>query len=126
LECIEIATNSHSRAFFADFNLINKYYSVLYSLLAGAGFGGIVGFAQYLILRRFYNNAIVWFIANSLSWMFSFFAIYFSVSMLSGQHTLFFNVSVMIIACICSGLIQGLITGSSLHFLMSAKKQYQV
>lgn len=112
-------------AFFVDFHLINKYYSVLYALFAGTAFGGIIGIVQYLILRRYYNNAVIWIFSNILSWMFSFFVICQGVSMLSSGHTLTYNLMIMVFACIFSGLAQGLVTGISLHFLMSMKKANQ-
>lgn len=109
-------------AFFVDFHLINQYYSVLYAILAGTAFGGVIGFIQYLILRRYYKNAVVWLFSNMLGWMLSFFIVYLCVSMLNPDLSLISNIIIMISACVFSGLVQGLVVGTSLHFLMSVKE----
>ncbi len=109
-------------AFFVDFGFDNKYYSFLYTLLAGATFGGIVGFAQYFILRRFYENAFAWAFSNVVGWMLSFLTIYLSISFIRSAHSLIYSVGVIVLACVCSGLVQGLTTGTSLHYFMSIRK----
>jgi hypothetical protein len=107
--------------FFAKLSSNNQYTSILYTLLAGAAFGSVIGIAQFFIIRKFVNNAIVWIFANSISWAVSFLILYFALSYFSGS---FVNTLLIILACLMSGLSQGLVTGTSLHFLMSIKKRY--
>lgn len=112
-------------AFFTDFALVNRYYSTLYSMLSGMAFGAIISIGQFLVLKRFFNHAFVWVFSNTVSWMVSFLVISYSVSALLATHSFSYNLTVMILACIFSGLMQGVITGSGLHFLMSVKKDHR-
>jgi hypothetical protein len=109
-------------AFFVDFGLANEYYSFIYSLLAGAAFGGIIGFAQFFVLKKFYRHAFNWVLSNIVGWMFSFFIVYAGIATISGTHSVAYNSGVIVLACVLSGLGQGLITGISLHYLMSVRK----
>ena len=47
------------------------------------------------------------------------------MSMLVDAASFIYNLALIIIACVLSGLIQGVVTGTSLHFLMSVKKEHE-
>jgi hypothetical protein len=102
----------------AKLSLLNSYTSILYSLLAGAAFGGMIGMSQFFIIRKYFNNAIIWILANAIGWGFSFIILYLALSFFSGA---FVNTLLIILACVLSGLTQGCVTGTTLHFLMSIK-----
>ena len=106
------------------FSLINSYYSLLYTALAGVAFGALMGGPQFFYLRKFYNNAFIWILANVLGWMCSFLIIYSFISMLLDSGSFAFNLFLILISCVLSGLIQGLITGTCLHFAMSVKQEH--
>lgn len=112
-------------AFFVDFGLATKYYSVLYAALAGGSFGSIIGIGQYFILRRFYNNGLVWVFSNAAGWTLSFLVVFFCLSFLDRANGFLYNVSLLSLACVVSGLSQGLIIGTALHFLMSVRNEYK-
>lgn len=109
-------------AFFVDFGYAKEYFSFLYTILAGVAFGGAIGFAQFFLLRRFYRNAFAWVFSNTMGWMISFLIIYLSVVIIREAHNVFYNVVIVFLACLCSGLVQGIATGTSLRYLMSAKQ----
>ena len=111
-------------AVLAKFSLINNSYSLFYTALLGVAFGALMGAPQFFYLKKFYNNAFVWIFANVLGWMCSFLIIYLSISMLANSDFFIFRVSVILLACVLSGLIQGLITGTCLHFAMSVKQEH--
>lgn len=108
-------------SFLSSLNLINDYYSVLYTGLAGLAFGGIISTAQFFIIRKFYRNAEAWIIANALGWMLSFMVISTALSIFPYTSSFIYNVLIIISSCIVSGVIQGIITGSFLHLLMISK-----
>ena len=113
-------------SFFSTLKLINAYYSILYAALAGLAFGGIIGIPQYFIIKRFYHKAFVWIMANALGWMLSFMTVYFALLLLSHSTSLLLNFLIILLPCALSGLIQGIITGSALHFSMRAKRTHTI
>lgn len=104
--------------FFARLSAHTQYTSVLYTLLAGLTFGGLIGICQFFIIRNYFNNAIIWFFANAISWALSFLILYFALSFVGA---VLINTVVIILACLASGLAQGMVTGTSLYFLMRVK-----
>lgn len=113
-------------SFFSTLKLINVYYSLLYAALAGMAFGGIIGIPQYLIIKRFYTKASVWIIANALGWMHSFITIYLGLLFLSYSTSILLNFLILFLSCTLSGLIQGILTGSVLHFSMRIKGIHKI
>lgn len=111
-------------SFLTKSSLINNYYSILYTALVGILFGTLMGVPQFIFIRKFYKNAFVWILANVFGWMFSFLIIYSAILMLTDSGLYIYNLSLILISCVLSGLIQGLITGTSLHFLMSVKIEH--
>jgi hypothetical protein len=108
----------------ARFSLINNHYSFFYTALVGMTFGVLMGVPQFFYLRKFYNNAAVWILANVLGWMCSFLVIYSFISLLLDSGSFAYNFSLILISCLLSGIIQGLVTGAALHFCMSVKHQH--
>jgi hypothetical protein len=108
--------------FFAKLTVTNHYDSILYTTVAGLAFGSLVGIAQYVILRKFYSGAYVWIFANALGWASSFVLFYLALLLFTSP---IINILIVAGACILSGLIQGIITGSALHFLMAVKKPFE-
>ena len=108
----------------ARFSLINYYYSFFYTALVGMTFGVLMGVPQFFYLRKFYNNAVIWILANVLGWMCSFLVIYSFISLLVDSGSFTYNFSLILISCLLSGIIQGLVTGAALHFCMSVKHQH--
>ncbi|HEY3429784.1 MAG TPA: hypothetical protein VGK39_03840 [Cyclobacteriaceae bacterium] len=110
-------------AFLSKISLISVSNSVLYTALIGMAFGGMIGIPQFFIIMKYFKNAGVWILSNTLGWMISFLIIYSAI--LIFQHTTYFieNFLLIVAACILSGLVQGLVMGTSLHFLMSIRKE---
>lgn len=111
-------------SFLTKFSLFHNYYSILYTALVGMSFGAVMSVPQFFFIKKFYNNALVWILANIFAWMFSFLIFYSAIYMLADSSSFIYNVSLVVISCVFSGLIQGIVTGTSLHFLMSVKKEH--
>jgi hypothetical protein len=111
-------------SFLTKMFLINNYYSAFYTMLVGMAFGGLVGIPQFFIIKRFYFNAIIWVFANILGWMFSFLIIYFTLSLFGNDPSFGYSLFLISGACVLSGLIQGIVTGTSLHFAMIIRKEH--
>ena len=105
--------------------LINNYYSLLYTALVGVAFGGLIGIPQFFIVRKFYKNAVMWILANALGWALSFLIIYSAMTLITSMNSYFYNLALVIISCVLSGLVQGVVTGTSLHFLMSIRTDHE-
>jgi hypothetical protein len=110
-------------AFLSKISLISTYSSYLYTMLVGAAFGGLIGIPQFFIIRKYFKNAVVWIVSNTIGWMFSFLIVYSALLLFQYTSSLFENFLLIALACILSGLVQGFVTGTSLHFLMSIRKK---
>ncbi|MFD0997764.1 hypothetical protein ACFQ21_00535 [Ohtaekwangia kribbensis] len=108
-------------AFLSSFDLIGDYHSMLYTGLAGLAFGGIISTPQFFIIRKHYRHAETWIMANAIGWMLSFMVLYAALSVFTHTTSFIFNVLVIILSCIVSGAIQGIITGTFLHLVMVTK-----
>jgi len=108
-------------SFLSSLKLIDNYYSLLYAGAAGVAFGGIIGFAQFFIIRKFYDKAYVWILANAIGWMLSFIIVYVALLTFSYTPSVIYNFIIIILSCGLSGLLQGIVTGTTLHFSMSMK-----
>lgn len=101
---------------------INTYYSVLYIGLAGIAFGGLIGIMQFFIIKKHYNRPLVWIFANVVGWIISFLIVYKSLLLFKDSTSFVYNLMLIIGSCILSGLLQGIVAGTALHFLMSVRK----
>ncbi len=113
-------------SFLSSLNFIDNYYSILYTAAAGGSFGAIISVVQFFILRKFYHKAVMWIIANVIGWMVSFNIIYLALLLFSYTSSVFYNVVIIVLACGLSGLLQGAVTGTVLHFSMRLKKEPSV
>jgi hypothetical protein len=109
-------------AFLAKISLISTNNSILYTLLIGVIFGGMIGIPQFLIMRKYFENAIIWVLSNAVGWMMSFLIIYSSLLLFQYTRSFLIDLLLIVSACVLSGFIQGMITGYALHFLMSVKE----
>jgi hypothetical protein len=109
-------------AFLSKISLISTYSSYVYTMLVGLAFGGVVGIPQFFIMRRYFTNAAVWIVSNTIGWMLSFLIIYSAFLLFHHTTSFALNFSLVVLACILSGLVQGFVTGTSLHFLMAIRK----
>lgn len=109
-------------AFLSKISLISTYSSYVYTMIVGAVFGGLIGFPQFFIIRKYFKNAGVWIISNTIGWMLSFLIVYSALLLFNNTASFAQNFLLIALACILSGLVQGIVTGTSLHFLMSIRK----
>src|SRR5688572_9567227 len=66
-------------ALLSKVSLISTNNSILYTILIGMAFGGLIGFPQFFIIRKYFNNAGEWILSSALGWMISFLIIYSSL-----------------------------------------------
>jgi hypothetical protein len=107
-------------SFLSKLYLIDNSYSIFYTALVGMAFGGLIGIPQFFIIKRFYKNALTWIFANVMGWTASFLIIYTALSMFAASSPIY-NLSLIVISCILSGLVQSIVTGTALHFLMPVR-----
>jgi hypothetical protein len=112
-------------SFLTKLSIINHYYSVFYAAIVGIAFGGLIGITQFFIIRKFYDRAFAWIFASATGWMFSFLIVYTAIAMFSGSEALFYNLSLIVMSCMLSGLVQGIVSGTCLHFFMTVKKIHE-
>lgn len=111
-------------AFLSKISLISTYSSYVYTMIVGAAFGGLIGFPQFFIIRNYFKNAGVWIVSNTIGWMVSFLIVYSALLLFNYTTSVVQNFLLIALASMISGLIQGFITGTSLHFLMSIRRGY--
>lgn len=109
-------------AFLSKISLISTYSSYLYTMLVGIAFGGLIGIPQFFIIRKHFKNAAIWIVTNAIGWMLSFLIVYSALLLLNYATSFIQNFLLIALACILSGLVQGFVTGTSLHFLMSIRR----
>lgn len=109
-------------AFLSKISLISTYSSYVYTMIVGAAFGGMIGFPQFFIIRKYFKNAGMWIVSNTVGWMISFLIVYSALMLFNYTTSLTQNFFLIALACILSGSVQGVVTGTSLHFLMSIRK----
>jgi len=109
-------------AFLSKISLISTYSSYIYTMIVGAAFGGLIGLPQFFIIRKYFKNAGVWIVTNIVGWMLSFLIVYSALLLFNYSTSFVQNFLLIALACILSGLVQGFITGTSLHFFMSIRK----
>ena len=109
-------------SFFIDFSMEGRFYTFVSTAIMGLSFGGIVSAGQYFVLKKFYNNSLVWIPANVIGWMVSFLVVYLTLALMKHTHNPLVNILLMIMACIVSGIIQGVLSGLSLRLIMSSRK----
>jgi hypothetical protein len=112
-------------SFLSKISFINHYYSILYTAMVGMAFGGLIGIAQFFIVNKYYRNSLVWIFANVVGWTFSFLVIYTALLWFKDSPAYIFNLVLIAGSCILSGLAQGIVTGTSLHFLMSVRRDHE-
>jgi hypothetical protein len=109
-------------AFLSKISLISTYSSYLYTMLVGVMFGGLIGIPQFFIVRKYFKNAIVWIISNAVGWMLSFLIVYSALLLIQYTTSSIQSFLIIAVACIASGLVQGFVTGTALHFLMTIRR----
>ncbi len=112
-------------SFLSKVSLFNSYYSIVFTALVGMAFGALIGVSQFFLIKKFYKNAIIWVLANVVGWTISFIIMYFTLSLFAKDPSFISGLVLIIIACVLSGLVQGVVTGTSLHFSMVAKDGYE-
>lgn len=112
-------------AFLSEISLISTNSSYLYTMVVGAAFGGLIGFPQFLVIRKYFKNAAIWIVSNTVGWMLSFLIVYTALLLFNYTTTTAQNFLLITLACVFSGLTQGFVTGTSLHFFMSIRRRGQ-
>ena len=92
------------------------------SALATLALGPVLGFAQWLVLRRFVSHAALWMPANALAWAFGMAVIFASIDpAISGGFGLL-SVVILGLTLACAGAVVGAIHGLALVWLLRSSE----
>jgi hypothetical protein len=99
--------------------------AVVYALAAimGLVLGPILGFAQWIVLRRFVRRAALWMPANALAWAFGMVAIFFGVDLALGAGFGPATIPLLVITLACAGAVVGAVHGLALVWLLSHRQR---
>jgi len=108
--------------FFSQHFWLGNPHSILFTIITGLAFGGLIGMAQYSIIKKFFNRALTWVLATAIGWSLSFVFVYTALSLFSSP---LYNIMLIAVACILSGLTQGLVNSTAVHLILRIKKEYE-
>jgi hypothetical protein len=92
------------------------------AFLMGLVLGPVLGFAQWLVLRRFVSHAALWMPANALAWAFGMAVIFASIDpAISGGFGLL-SVVILGLTLACAGAVVGAIHGLALVWLLRSSE----
>jgi hypothetical protein len=92
------------------------------AFLMGLMLGPVLGFAQWLVLRRYVSHAALWMPANALAWACGMVVIFAGIDpAISGGFGLL-SVAILAITLACAGAVVGAIHGLALVWLLRSSK----
>jgi len=93
-------------------HLLSDFAVVVQVGLSGLLFGGVVGLAQYLAIRKLYHNSVVSIISKSMEWMLLSLVLITGLLVFKEVQFIVFKVAAIVGTCMLSGLIQIIMTNS--------------
>ena len=92
------------------------------AFLMGLVLGPVLGFAQWLVLRRFVSHAALWMPANAFAWAFGMVVIFAGIDpAISGGFGLR-SVAILALTLACAGAVVGAIHGLPLVWLLRSPR----
>ncbi len=92
------------------------------AFLMGLVLGPVLGFAQWLALRRYSSRAALWMPANALAWAFGMVVIFAGIDpAISGGFGLL-SVAILALTLTCAGAVVGAIHGLALVWLLRSHR----
>jgi hypothetical protein len=84
----------------------------------GLVLGPVLGFAQWLVLRRFVSHAALWMPANAFAWAFGMVVIFAGIDPAISGGFGFLSVAIIALTLACAGAVVGAIHGLALVWLL--------
>jgi hypothetical protein len=88
------------------------------AFLMGLALGPVLGFAQWLALRRHVRGAALWMPANALAWAFGMAVIFVGIGPALGGGFGLGSVAILLFTLACAGAVVGAIHGLALVLLL--------
>jgi hypothetical protein len=88
------------------------------AFLMGLVLGPVLGFAQWLVLRRFVSHAALWMPANAFAWAFGMVVIFAGIDPAISGGFGFRSVAILALTLACAGAVVGAIHGLALVWLL--------
>jgi hypothetical protein len=88
----------------------------------GLVLGPVLGFAQWLVLRRFVSHAALWMPANGFAWAFGMVVIFTGIDPAISSGFGFLTVAILALTLACAGAVVGAIHGLALVWLLRFSK----
>jgi hypothetical protein len=88
------------------------------AFLMGLVLGPVLGFAQWLVLRRFVSHAALWMPANAFAWAFGMVVIFAGTDPAIGGGFGFLSAAIFAFTLACAGAVVGAIHGLALVWLL--------
>jgi hypothetical protein len=88
------------------------------AFLMGLVLGPVLGFAQWLVLRRFVSHAALWMPANAFAWAFGMVVIFAGIDPAISGGFGFLSVAIIALTLACAGAVVGAIHGLALVWLL--------
>jgi hypothetical protein len=88
----------------------------------GLVLGPVLGFAQWLVLRRFVSHAALWMPANGFAWAFGMVVIFTGIDPAISGGFGFLSVVIVVLTLACAGAVVGAIHGLALVWLLRFSK----
>jgi len=88
----------------------------------GLVLGPVLGFVQWLVLRRFVSHAALWMPANGVAWAFGMVVIFTGIDPAISGGFGFLSVAIVALTLACAGAVVGAIHGLALVWLLRSSK----
>src|SRR5215204_923571 len=88
----------------------------------GLVLGPVLGFVQWLVLRRFVSHAALWMPANGVAWAFGMVVIFTGIDPAISGGFGFISVAIVALTLACAGAVVGAIHGLALVWLLRSSK----
>lgn len=92
------------------------------AFLMGLVLGPVLGFAQWLVLRRFVRRAALWIPANALAWAFGMLVIFAGVDPAVSSGSGPMTVVILAVTLACAGAVVGAVHGLALVWLLRSRR----
>ncbi len=91
------------------------------AFLMGLVLGPVLGFAQWLALRRYVSHAALWMPANAMAWAFGMVVIFAGIDPAIGGGFGLLSVAILALTLACAGAVVGAIHGLALVWLLRSR-----
>jgi hypothetical protein len=88
----------------------------------GLALGPVLGFPQWLVVRRFVSHGALWMSANAIAWAFGMVVIFVGIDPAISSGVDLLSVTILALTLACAGAVVGAIHGFALVWLLRSSK----